>query len=278
LEFHSFDQSRAEALRQQVQTIDRQNELERFLLDVLDAWGVDTAEAALSRSWVAHPGLHMRLDSFPGIPDEGLTFTFDRTQGLEREDIVFMSWEHPLALGAIDVVTGDQDARICAVQWKNGPAPGVFVHFVFLLEAEIPATWGLEGVAPAVPLDVFVDAAGSDCSSLLPLLADAQVKALPRPGLLKKQIAWCENEGETIARGLCADRATAERATWERAYRKYRAREMLQTKLRERMGLAADNEDSFAADVSQRLASAQLRLDAVAVLVSDNRSVLNGEE
>ncbi|MCP4717407.1 MAG: RNA polymerase-associated protein RapA, partial [Deltaproteobacteria bacterium] len=117
LEFHSFDQNRAEALRRQVQTIDRQNELERFLLDVLDTWGVDTAEAALSRSWVAHPGLHMRLDSFPGIPDEGLTFTFDRTEGLEREDIVFMSWEHPLALGALDVVTGDQDAGICAVQW-----------------------------------------------------------------------------------------------------------------------------------------------------------------
>ena len=60
------------------------------------------------RSIVVRPGEHMFVDSFPGLPDDGMTATFDREEALAREDLHFLTWEHPLVSGAIDAVLSDR--------------------------------------------------------------------------------------------------------------------------------------------------------------------------
>ena len=43
------------------------------------------------------------LDGFPGLDPEGMTVSFSRDYSLAREDVQFLSWEHPMALGLLDI-------------------------------------------------------------------------------------------------------------------------------------------------------------------------------
>ena len=51
-------------------------------------------------------------DSFPGLPSGGFTITFDRERALVREDMQFMTWDHPLVTGAFDLLLGSEKGKL----------------------------------------------------------------------------------------------------------------------------------------------------------------------
>ena len=51
--------------------------------------------------WILRTSDHMRTGYFPGIGEEPITVTFDRQKALSREDMPFISWEHPMVSEAI---------------------------------------------------------------------------------------------------------------------------------------------------------------------------------
>jgi ATP-dependent helicase HepA len=59
-------------------------------------------------SYILRPGEHMHTGSFPGLRDEGMTITCERDIALANEDQEFISWEHPLLTGAIDMVLSNE--------------------------------------------------------------------------------------------------------------------------------------------------------------------------
>jgi ATP-dependent helicase HepA len=72
----------------------------------------DFMERAWSRIWLDHEeqgdgshiiktGEHMAVDSFPSLDADGMTVCFDRNQALSREDIQFITWEHPMSQGVM---------------------------------------------------------------------------------------------------------------------------------------------------------------------------------
>ncbi|MCV5675535.1 hypothetical protein OFN11_28735, partial [Escherichia coli] len=71
-----------------------------FALKMFDEIGVnqdDRGENAL----VLTPGDHMLVSSFPGLPQDGMTITFDRNTALSRDDMALLSWDHPMMRGGI---------------------------------------------------------------------------------------------------------------------------------------------------------------------------------
>src|SRR5690606_40057980 len=50
-----------------------------YLEDVFEAFGVDS-ERHSEHSLVLHPSDHMRVPHFPGLPEDGVTVTFQRQQ------------------------------------------------------------------------------------------------------------------------------------------------------------------------------------------------------
>lgn len=70
------------------------------------------------------PSDKMLIPVIPGIPEGGALVCFDRATALGREDVHFVSWEHPLVLGLLDLVTGSQlgQASVALLETKQVPA------------------------------------------------------------------------------------------------------------------------------------------------------------
>ena len=87
------------------------------------------------RSVVIRPGNHTVCEEFPGVPEDGVSATFSRAEALAREDLQFLTWEHPTVVGAMDLVLSGEFGRVSLCTLKlPGVSPGrVFVEAIFLL-------------------------------------------------------------------------------------------------------------------------------------------------
>ena len=111
LELNSFRPALAQKLIDLIQEQDRQPDLENYLLDVFDHFGVHIEELA-PHTWQLNPQ-GIITDSFPSMPAEGMVATCDRRRALSREDVGFLTWDHPMVTGAMDLLLGAETGN-CA--------------------------------------------------------------------------------------------------------------------------------------------------------------------
>jgi len=101
-------------------------------------------------------------ESFPSIPSEGIAVTFDRKRALSREDIGFLTWDHPMATGSIDMVlsSGTGSASFGILHGTN--SPGVLLEFLFVLETTSEQSIYVDRFLPNTPLRIVVDHTGKE--------------------------------------------------------------------------------------------------------------------
>jgi len=75
----------------------------KFMDTAFNCFGVDRERHSES-TWVVQAGEQMLTDHFPGVSDEPVTVTYTRERALEREDFHFLTWEHPMVTGVMDLV------------------------------------------------------------------------------------------------------------------------------------------------------------------------------
>lgn len=70
------------------------------------------------------PSDNMLIPVIPGIPEGGTLICFDRDTALAREDVQFVSWEHPLILGFLDILDSSElgQASVALLETKQVPA------------------------------------------------------------------------------------------------------------------------------------------------------------
>jgi ATP-dependent helicase HepA len=101
-----------------------------------------------SRSYLLLPG-HLITDAFPALPPEGLSVTFDRTRAASREDLGFMSWDHPIVRGALDLLLGGEFGNAAFGIWR-GAGEGLLLEIHAVVEAVAPAALHIDRFLPAV--------------------------------------------------------------------------------------------------------------------------------
>ena len=107
----------------------------------------------------------MFADSFPGLPAEGLTVTGDRQRALAREDVQFLTWDHPLVTGALDLLLGSEKGNSSFAFWPDAKTPGLYLEAVYLLECIAPPALHADRFLPPTPLRVLVDHRGQDAGA-----------------------------------------------------------------------------------------------------------------
>ena len=50
----------------------------------------------------------MFVPHFPELPNEGMRVTFLRERALEREEVTFLTWDHPMVVGVLDLILGGE--------------------------------------------------------------------------------------------------------------------------------------------------------------------------
>ncbi|MBS4726141.1 RNA polymerase-associated protein RapA [Aeromonas veronii] len=161
LEIHSSGGAAAQQLVDQLAAEDDDTGMISFALKMFDEIGVnqdDRGENAL----VLTPGDHMLVSSFPGLPQDGMTITFDRNTALSRDDMALLSWDHPMMRGGIDLILGSEIGATSVALLKNKALPIGSILLELIFVAESAAHPQLYRFMPPTPIRLLMDKNGQN--------------------------------------------------------------------------------------------------------------------
>ncbi|MFT5173754.1 MAG: ATP-dependent helicase HepA [Gammaproteobacteria bacterium] len=168
LEFGSCDPQQADQVVQDLVDGARSAELATYMESVFDLFGVEH-EVDGAHSIVIHPGAHMICDEFPELPEDGITATFHRQHALAREDVSFLSWEHPLVTGAMGRLLDGEfgNASLCTLKALPLKAGTLLLEGIFVVHCPGPRRLGLNRYLPLDMVRHVVSGDGQDLSEAL---------------------------------------------------------------------------------------------------------------
>ncbi|MCC2637420.1 MAG: polymerase-associated protein RapA [Moraxellaceae bacterium] len=164
IELNSCRKDEAAALIAALEAEDDNARLPEFLERSWSAFGIDQEEQLESHLHILRPGDHQLLEGFPGLDPEGMTVSFSRDYSLSREDVHFLSWEHPMAQGLLDLFHSQEygNANIALIRNK-GIKPGtLLVELFFRLEVVAPRGLNIEAALPSLVQRVLLDHHGRE--------------------------------------------------------------------------------------------------------------------
>ena len=166
LELNSFRPEIAAKTVQEIAQRDADNAVERFMLEVFDHFSIHVEELTPRTYRLGSAGVF--ADSFPGLPAEGMTVTANRAKALAREDVQFLTSDHPLFTAALDLVLGSEKGNCGFARWPDAKVSAVYLEALFVLESVAPPALHVDRFLPPTPLRLVVDHRGQDVGSKLP--------------------------------------------------------------------------------------------------------------
>lgn len=275
LELSSCRQPQADRLAEHIAGNEYARELVSYLDQLSECYGLDMEDHS-ANTFLLRPTAQMSVDHFPGLADDGMTLTAHRQTALTHEDRHFMSWEHPMIRGAMDMVVSGTHGRTGLIAAKPGNGmSGLLLECLFVLETVGPSSLQAGKFLPPTMLRLLLNTRGDNLAgnlsfeelqqSMITLekktLRSLLDKARPAvPGLLEK--------AENLAREL----ATPIRKTATENMLDFYTNEIQRlTQLQKINPLVRDDEvEDLQAEglaLHRMLDSAQLRLDAIRIVV-----------
>jgi len=166
LELNSFRPATAESLVKAILAEDADAALEKFMLDVFDHFGVRVEELSDRTFFLNAQGIV--TDTFPAMPDAGTSATFDRKRALSREEMTFLTWDHPMVTGAFDMVLNDERGNSSFGVVEDAADCSLLVETVFVLEPITKGRLHADRFLAATPLRVVVNHKQEEVSAEFP--------------------------------------------------------------------------------------------------------------
>ena len=169
IELNSCRPEVAGALIEAIEAEESGDPVRQYMVDACDILGVDI-EGHSQHGDILRPGEQYQAGHVAELPEEGLTVTWDRQQALEREDMAFMSWEHPLVSSIMESVTssGLGKAALATMSVKALPAGTLLLEALYTVHCPAPESLQLSRFLPVSPVRLLVDVNGRDLSATLP--------------------------------------------------------------------------------------------------------------
>lgn len=278
LELNSNGGETAQQLAQAIAEQDDNPQLVNFALNLFDVIGLEQEDLG-EKSIVISPTGHMLVPDFPGLSEEGNTVTFDRELALMREDVLFLTWDHPMIRNGIDLITSGDIGKsaVSLLVNKNLPAGTLLLEAIYIVEAQAPKDLQLTRFLPPTPVRILLDNKGNDMASQVSFAGlEKQLKPV------NKQMA---NKIAKMARGdiekliAFSDEKVAPQAQALIEQAKQNADHTLGAELHRLTSLQAVNKNIRADEIQaleqlreaslQHLDQANWRLDSLRVIVSN---------
>ena len=163
LELNSNGGEKAQRLAAEIAQTDNSPQLVNFALNLFDIIGVEQDDLGES-SIVITPTGTMLVPDFPGLKEEGVTVTFDRQLALAREELEFLTWDHPMIRQGIDLIaSGDiGKAAMALLVNKQLPSGTLLVELIYMIESQSPKGLQLNRFLPPTPVRLLLDSKGND--------------------------------------------------------------------------------------------------------------------
>ncbi|NQZ09151.1 MAG: RNA polymerase-associated protein RapA [Algicola sp.] len=276
LELNSSGQHADNTIAHDIAKIEQAVDLPIFMIKIFDTFGIDQEDNG-EQSIILRPTEHMLVPSFPYVDAEGCTVTFNRELALAQEHIHFLSWEHPMVQGALDLVTNDDIGNTSVAIFKNKalPAGAHFVEFIYIAQSMAPSELQIGRYFPTTPVRVLLDKSNNSLgekisyqqfnSQLSPIgkkIASQLTAALQTQ--ISAQVPMAHKLAEQSLVTLQSEAMTAMEASLGEALERLTALKKINPNIRE-------DELEFVKTQQQQLSKyigkAELKLDAVRLIV-----------
>jgi ATP-dependent helicase HepA len=160
LEYNSCRPHLAQALTRRAAAQEQQSTLYAYMDAVFDCFNIDCEEHSESR-YIIRPGSNM-MGSFPGLHEDGMTVTYNRETALAHEDVQYLTWEHPMVTGAMDLVLSSEpgNTAVTAVRYAAVARGSLLLECLYLLETASSERLRSNRYLPPTTIRVVVDEQG----------------------------------------------------------------------------------------------------------------------
>ena len=269
LELGSFRPDPAEKVLDQVRDGDDDESLKEFMAAIFDHFGIE-AEAVSPRVTRLRPGLDFD-EAFQGFRGDEMAVTFDRAAALERQDLTFLTWDHPMVTEAMELLLGSERGNCALAWWPEGDAPELLLETVHVLECVAPPTLHIDRFLPPTPIRTMVDRHHRDRTGDTPwpptgkTLFDAPASLLHAlsdllPPLVPKLLEKSRELAKAQVSGLLAQSRSAMADQLEREIDRLRALARVNPHVRPREIALAEAEKEA---LGQEIDRSRLRLDTL---------------
>ena len=168
LELNSCRSAEAAQLVAEISATENDGSLWPYMEAVFDCYGVDVEDHSRD-CHILWPSENLRIEHFPLLQDDGLTITLNRDIALTREDMQFITVEHPMVLSAMDLVLSSEtgNAAVSVVKHPQLQAGQFLLELLFVLECSAPPELQIGRFLPPTPLRVLLDQRKKDLSALI---------------------------------------------------------------------------------------------------------------
>jgi len=168
LELNSCRQQQAEELIAQLNAIERDNSLWPYMEAIFDCYGVDV-EYHSTDCHILKPSENLRIAYFPMVSEDGVTVTINRDIALAREDMQFITQEHPMVISAMDLVLSSEtgNAALSVIKHPELNAGQFLLEMLFIVECSAPAELKIGRFLPHTPIRVLISQNKQDMSELI---------------------------------------------------------------------------------------------------------------
>ncbi|WP_417663438.1 RNA polymerase-associated protein RapA [Pseudomonas sp.] len=182
LELNSGGAGEGQTLAADIEEQDDQFALPIYMEQLFNAFGIDSEDHS-ENALILRPSEKMLDASFPLGDDEGVTITYDRNLALSREDMQFLTWEHPMVQGAMDLVRSGSMGNTGVALIKNKALkPGtVLLELLYVSDVVAPRALQLGRYLPPAALRCLLDANGNDLAHKVAFeTLNDQLESVPR--------------------------------------------------------------------------------------------------
>jgi ATP-dependent helicase HepA len=271
LEWNSCKPAVAARIVAAIQASDADTTLDAFMLEVFDHFFIEV-EAIAPRTYRLGSAGVLR-DTFPGLTSGDLAVTADRARALVREEQQFLTWDHPLVSGALDLLLGGDHGNCSAVRWVDDGS-GLYLETIYVLECVAPVRLHVGRYLPPTAVRVVVDHRGREAAGVLTDAVVAALRPIPgsasfftRPEIRDRLLPTLVDRTKALAEAQAPDSVAAAR---ERMHAELGREEARLKALQKVNRSVRDSEIAHLAelrsDLDRVLDDARLRLDAVRVI------------
>lgn len=150
-----------------VEEAERISELQGYAEHLFDRFGLEMQPRG-ANGWVVRPGEEM-VAPLTTLDDEGLTLTFDREEALQRDDIAFMSWEHPLLMELMELIQSSEfgNAAVSTLKLAALPPGTVLLETFYRTHISTPKALQVERFFEQPLVRYLIDPSGRDLAAHL---------------------------------------------------------------------------------------------------------------
>jgi len=143
--------------------LDQKPDFTQYALELFDVIGVQQEDQS-EHCLVLRPTDHMLTSDFPGLNEEGATVTFNRRTALSRDDVQYLTWEHPMITGGMEMILSSDTGTTSVALLKNNSLPPAttFLELIYIVEALNTDNAQLNRFLPTTPIRLLLDKNAKD--------------------------------------------------------------------------------------------------------------------